>query len=41
MDAIAINLPMANAHMTSEVLYIDQVPDFWALVTAALADKEG
>lgn len=39
MDAIAINLPMANAHTTNELLYIDQVPDFWALLTAVLAEK--
>ena len=39
MDAIAVNLPMANAHTTNELLYIDQVPDFWALLTAVLAEK--
>lgn len=39
MDAIAINLPMANAHTTNELLYIDQVPDFWALFTAVFAEK--
>ena len=39
MDAIAVNLPMANAHTTNELLYLDQVPDFWALLTAVLAEK--
>lgn len=39
MDAIAVNLPMANAHTTNELLYIDQVPDFWTLLTAVLAEK--
>lgn len=39
MDAIAVNLPMANAHTTNELLYIDQVPDFWALMRAVLAEK--
>lgn len=39
MDAIAINLPMANAHTTKELIYIDQVPDFWALFQAVLAEK--
>ena len=39
MDAIAVNLPMAHAHTTDELLYLDQVPDFWALLTAVLAEK--
>ena len=39
MDAIAINLPMANAHTTNELIYIDQVQDFWTLFQAVLAEK--
>jgi di/tripeptidase len=39
MDAIAINLPMENAHTTNELLYIDRVPEFWALFTAVFAEK--
>lgn len=40
MEAIAMNLPMANAHTTNELLYLDQVPEFWQLLTAVLAAKE-
>ena len=39
MDAIAINLPMANAHTTNELIYIDQVQDFWTLFQAVLAER--
>lgn len=39
MDAIAINLPMANAHTTNELIYIDQVRDFWTLFQTILAEK--
>ena len=39
MDAIAINLPMENAHTTNELIYIDWVPDFWALFTAVFAER--
>ena len=39
MDAIAINLPMANAHTTKELIYIDQVQDFWTLFQTVLAQK--
>ena len=39
MDAFGAIPSMANAHTTRELLYLDQVPDFWRLITAVLAEK--
>ena len=39
MDAVGMLPSMANAHTPKEVLYIDQVPDYWKLITAVLAEK--
>ena len=39
MDAVGAIPSMANAHTTRELLYLDQVPDFWRLITAVLAEK--
>lgn len=39
MDAFGAIPSMANAHTTRELLYLDQVPDFWCLITAVLAEK--
>lgn len=39
MDAVGMLTSMANAHTPKEVLYIDQVPDYWKLITAVLAEK--
>ena len=40
MDAVAALPSMANAHTTKELLYLDQIPDYWKLITAVLAEKE-
>ena len=39
MDAVGMLPSMANAHTPREVLYLDQVPDYWRLITAILAEK--
>lgn len=39
MDAVAVIPSLVGAHTTSEALFIDQVPDFWALLKAVLAAK--
>jgi len=39
MDAVGLIPSMENAHTTRELLYIDQVFDFWRLITAVLAEK--
>ena len=39
MDAAGMLPSMDNAHTPREVLYIDQVPDYWKLLTAILAEK--
>lgn len=39
MDAIGMLPSMDNAHTPKELLYIDQVPDYWQLITALLAEK--
>lgn len=41
MDAVGMLPSMANAHTPKELLYIDQVPDYWRLITAILAEKTG
>lgn len=39
MDAVAALPSMANAHTTNELLYLDQVADYWKLITAVLEEK--
>ena len=39
MDAVGMLPSMANAHTPKELLYIDQVSDYWKLITAILAEK--
>lgn len=40
MDAVGIAPTARGAHTTDERLYISEVPDYWALITAVLAEKE-
>jgi len=39
MDAVGMLPSMANAHTPQELLYLDQVPDYWQLITSVIAEK--